>query len=425
MTFSVPYSFVPGTKAKAQEVNANFNSVAEQIDATNILKLNKDCSNISQQGLDVIKNSISGKCVGELVFSTIPLNDRGLHLLDGSLLRGNGVYSDFVDYIANLYTSDSTANYFCTETDWQQSVTDYGSCGKFVYDSTNNTVRLPKVSDILQGTTDLSALGDLVEAGLPVHTHTRGSMNITGEFQTSSGDDMMMKRIASYSGAFTPITGWNSHNGTNDNGQNVTKGFNFDASRSWTGSTSAPSYTDNIQNSSTVQPQTIKYMIYIVVATSAKSELIIDIDNIATDLNGKADTDLSNITESANVTNKSLSNVNNSGKILMSGMGMPSNTYNSLAIGASGTTYTAPTNGYFYIHGDSYNNSNFHAITVFYNSANSWDTPVIRINQPATSAGAADLIPVKKGQTIRIEFSDMTMKHVIFVYAVGSESEAS
>lgn len=137
----------------------------------------------------------------------------------------------------------------------------------------------------------------------------------------------------------------------------------------------------------------------------------VDINQIATDLNNKLDRDCLNYSDT--------------GYNFMAGAGMPSDKYIDLTLGASGSTYTAPANGYFYIHGDSYDNSNFHAITVFYNSANSWDTPVIRITQPAKLAGAADLIPVKKGQTIRIEFSDMTMRPGLFVYAVGSESEVS
>lgn len=61
MTVSVPYSFVPGTKAKAQEVNANFNSLVEQIDETNSLKLNKDCSNLTQEGALALHTSLTDK----------------------------------------------------------------------------------------------------------------------------------------------------------------------------------------------------------------------------------------------------------------------------------------------------------------------------------------------------------------------------
>ncbi len=35
MTYDVPYAFVPGTKAKADEVNANFNDVIQKIQNTN------------------------------------------------------------------------------------------------------------------------------------------------------------------------------------------------------------------------------------------------------------------------------------------------------------------------------------------------------------------------------------------------------
>ena len=39
MTISVPYSFVPGTKAKAQEVNANFTAITGQIEETNNIEI--------------------------------------------------------------------------------------------------------------------------------------------------------------------------------------------------------------------------------------------------------------------------------------------------------------------------------------------------------------------------------------------------
>ena len=31
MTYNIPYSFIPGTKAKAQEVNANFKYLADSL----------------------------------------------------------------------------------------------------------------------------------------------------------------------------------------------------------------------------------------------------------------------------------------------------------------------------------------------------------------------------------------------------------
>ncbi len=67
MTYGVPYSFVPGTKAKADEVNANFIDILDKIQTTNSRidtanttiqecsasidsKLNIDLSNLSEEG---------------------------------------------------------------------------------------------------------------------------------------------------------------------------------------------------------------------------------------------------------------------------------------------------------------------------------------------------------------------------------------
>ena len=218
---------------------------------------------LTTDGTDASWGIPTSRNIGEIVQSSLPLIDAGLHLLDGALLSGDGIYGEFVDYIANNYTVPSTA--FTSESAWQSSVTNYGSCGKFVYDSTLNTVRLPKVSDILQGTTDANALGDLVEAGLP---------NITGTVQTAPGRSSYTMTGAMYQYATSNATNVYGNGATSTNTQ---YGIGFDASRS----------SSIYGNSSTVQPQTIKVLTYIVIATSAKTDIEVDIDNVVTDLNGK------------------------------------------------------------------------------------------------------------------------------------------
>lgn len=205
--------------------------------------------------------------IGQIIQSTIPLTDAGLHLLDGALINGSGSYADFVTYIAGLVST--YPDLFETEVNWQTSVTNYGVCGKFVYDSVNNTVRLPKVTGIIEGTTDVTALGDLVEAGLP---------NITGMFECEG------QTTTANNSFYTSWDKWGVHIG---NEGAYTKNITFDASRSNT----------IYGNSSTVQPQTIKAFVYIVIANSTKTSIQVDIDQIVTDLNGKADTDLSNCTK--------------------------------------------------------------------------------------------------------------------------------
>lgn len=186
-----------------------------------------------------------------------------------------------------------------SEQTWQLSVSTYGVCGKFVYDSVNNTVRIPKVTGFIEGTIDASALGNLVQAGLPniagTHTadvtaHPTGCFYETGVLQPYSSGDRSGEVIGLNASLSNPIYG----------------------------------------RSTTVQPQSIKGFVYIVISTSAKTDIQVDIDDIATDLNGKADTDLSNISPSA------------SGRNTIAGWSMPDFS-NSIQISLP---YTAPSNGY-------------------------------------------------------------------------------
>lgn len=329
--------------------------------------------------------------IGEIIQSTIPLTDAGLHLLDGTLLQ-YGIYKEFIDYIADLYAENPTANYFTDETTWQNSVTQYGSCGKFVYDSTLNTVRLPKVTGIIEGTTDATALGDLVQAGLP---------NI--EASTAM---VISSRAYPPTGAFSWSANQNKQN-TNEGGKYWQEGtMNYSASRS------SSLYKNNFNK---VQPQTIKVLYYIVVANSYKTAIQVDIDEIATGLNGKADVDLTN--------------VNDTGKILMSEMGMPSDTYIDLTLGASGSTYTAPANGYVAF-----------SLTSDTNGAEIWLSSISAggvylmcssSHSNAANQGLDAYLQVKKNQSFEAGYlrcksiGSRTSDRFRFIYAQGSESEAS
>ena len=45
MSYTLPYTFVPGTKARAQEVNADFSAIIDALDDTDTRKANTDFSN--------------------------------------------------------------------------------------------------------------------------------------------------------------------------------------------------------------------------------------------------------------------------------------------------------------------------------------------------------------------------------------------
>lgn len=275
---------------------------------------------IGSNELSVITNKSDCKRnVGEIVKSILPLTDAGLHLLDGSLILGGGIYDEFVQYIAGLVSTYPSC--FTTEAAWQQSVTDYGVCGKFVYDSVNNTVRLPKITGIVEGTTDLMALGDLVQAGLPNITATNMSVIAGNSIQTGA---VIRNDNKPYVGSSSSAT-WNY--------------TDLDASLS----------SSIYGNSTTVQPQTIKVLYYIVIAASIKTDIEVDIDNIATDLNGKADKDLSNVSTGSfeNV----VAQAQTGGKETVIGWGVPD--YNSaieLNISVKSADYTVQNTGYYLMH---------------------------------------------------------------------------
>lgn len=261
---------------------------------------------------------------------------------------------------------------FLTEDEWQQTVATYGSCGKYVYDSVNNTVRLPKVSDILQGTTDLTALGDLIEAGLPDHNHYTSLPTC----ETDSGSDRLVL----------------------GNGGNPT-------TRSYI-SNNASTSNSIYGNSTTVQPQTIKVLYYIVIANSTKTDIQVNIDQIATDLNGKADVDLTN--------------VNNAGTSRSAGWAMPSDTYVDLTLGASGTTYTAPANGWFWVRHRTSSNGGGLTTDISKNNMFIYGTG----RKTVANAVISDFLPVKKGAILTFYYDSGKDTAIRFIYAQGSESEA-
>lgn len=210
----------------------------------------------------------SNRSIGEIIPSITPLTEAGLHLLDGALIS-NGMYSDFITYMANL--TATAPNIFCTEAQWQTSVATYGVCGKFVYDSVNNTVRLPKITGFVEGTDGVATLGDLTEAGLP---------NLQGWVQGAGvGNNYCDGELFTVKDQIA-----NVRNDASD----ADNAYNFDASN----------YNSIYGNSNTVQPQAIKILYYIVIATTTKTDIEVDIDEIDTDLNGKADADGSNMVSS-------------------------------------------------------------------------------------------------------------------------------
>ena len=319
---------------------------------------------------DALQNAGGGSSrnIGEIVSSTIPLTDAGLHLLDGALINGSGVYSAFVTYIAGL---DLTANYFCTEQEWQDSVTQYGVCGKFVYDSINNTVRLPKYnSKIYTGGGTAPVKGNGLSLGL-----TDG--NITQSFIQQAYNDARVFKPSNYISSALPVTGAQSGSGFYSGVMGVT--------------------TDSTKSGLIAQLSDITTSLdgyyYIVVATSTKTDIQVDIDEIATDLNGKADNDLSNINASSSA-KKMIDNWGCPDYSAGITMGLPANPLSS-----STTTYTCPSAGVIKIH--AYKSNAGGSLTLAINNN------IIGLWTAYGAFGVTQVIPVSKNDVIKA-YTDMS-----------------
>lgn len=337
----------------------------------------------------------SSRDIGEIVQSTVPQTDAGLHLLDGALIQ-YGSYSAFVDHIADLVTD--YPDLFCTEADWQTSVTQYGACDKYVYDSVNNTVRIPKRN---------SEHGDLIKS----YKSGTNWYRIYSDGWCEQGGVVSADTISFLKTYVDTNYNLQLTIGNNDTGAYQHKDYPY--SKTTTGFTTsgatgftvkdwrACGYTDisDYQYSPIYE--------YLVIATSTKTDIEVDIDEIATDLNGKADVDLTN--------------VNNQAKVLMSRMGMPSDTYVDLTLGASGSTYTMPADGYLYFDKTAGGNDKW---VVFSSSDMGVDGEITYVANVSSNHGTF-FIPVRKGITVTVSYTlSGATNYFRFIYAVGSESEA-
>lgn len=207
---------------------------------------------------------VYNRFVGEVFSSLVPINDNGVKLLDGSVLEVGGIYDEFINHIVGF--KEGYPNLFCTEEEWNTSISKYGVCGKFVYVE-GASLRLPKIIGFIEGTLDATELGNLIEAGSP---NIKGRLgHLYRDYGLTDGGGQSDTDSALY---------WeNTKSAVTGIGTNTAYGYNpiFDASRS------NPIYG----NSDTVRPQSIRVYYYIVVANGIKQDVEIDLDNVLTEVN--------------------------------------------------------------------------------------------------------------------------------------------
>lgn len=251
----------------------NFDSdPQEQIDSLNESKIsvgqgttNAGKALIVGEDGNVSPQSIpTGLPVGSIISSAIPLNDVSVHLLDGTTILQNGIYADFATYLKAQISAGYDLS--CTQTEFDNDVTNTGNCGKFVIDDTAGTIRLPKITRFIQGLTNINNIGQSLSAGLP---NIQGNLNSVVMAQTWDNPPLTI------TGPFSVGTTVVSPSGAGSGYLTYLKPLTFDASQA----------NDIYGNSTTVQVEATQYPYYIVLANSVSGDISANINNILNELN--------------------------------------------------------------------------------------------------------------------------------------------
>ena len=204
----------------------------------------------------------SGLEVGDIGIAAFGVDEtKGLRrLLNGTILTVNANTQGFVNKLKTAVTSYPSLA--CTEDEWQEisSTSVGGQCGKFVlnYDTDETTVisvRLPKIIMPVQGLTDMTKLGELVEAGLPNIEGTIAVGFAEGQQATFAGTGALKetKYLIGLFGGGSMSDKTTGHKG----------GITLDASLS----------NEIYGNSTTVQPEQVQYPYFIQIATGLETEV--------------------------------------------------------------------------------------------------------------------------------------------------------
>lgn len=125
---------------------------------------------------------------------------------------------------------------------------------------------------------------------------------------------------------------------------------------------------------------------------------------------------MADVPSTSGLANTNLSNITDTGKIFASSIGLPSDKYDTMTIGASGTKYEAPSNGWF----------------VYVAQSTSQTSSLYALSTPRLGSATSGFyqmyvylyVPILKGEEATLSYSVTPTSHsLLFVYAEGSKSE--
>lgn len=360
--------------------------------------LDKDLTQISEAGKKAIRNTVSGfNLFDTKEVDHILTGDEAIGwALQGSLITN--IYPDAVTKIKELYSAGTETTYreiackrsqdgrYIADIAQKEAIealfTSTGVADFYIFDSSNNQFYLPKSKWFKQLTTDTSLVNNYNEDGLPnLKKDATGSPEIS---VWSSGNNV--EYWQGLIGKYPTTTKYNPNNG----GYGQFQELLFDASK----------YNSKYGNSENVQPPSSNKLLYYRVGNTIINEANIDVGNILSELQLKANTDLSNITDVANT------NIQNACRKNM----LLTNNYIDIAVD---TILTAEADGYATI--TCTNMSSAAQLGAYVYPP---DTSVAIGNQPTALQGVTmqSAIFVPKGNKYRVWYNNSTLKYARFYY---------
>lgn len=243
----------------------------------------------------------------------------------------------------------------------------------YIIDTENKRFKLPRTKWGFKGLR--GQVGDLVDESLP---------NIKGEAystQSNTSDAYFTVHTGPFTSSFTQhTTHW--YNAPNSSNTDKNFGLGFDASR----------VSSAYQDGAPVQERGTQMYLYFYVGEAVQNANLIDIGRITENYATR------DFAQSAS---------------------FPSNRFIDLTLGASGSTYTAPANGWFSVGGNDLETGNDFKYVMRIESTR---FGVSSTNPSGTTGWLAGVLPVKKGDTVNIYYNGLTSTGVFFkfVYAEGS-----
>ena len=115
------------------------------------------------------------------------------------------------------------------------------------------------------------------------------------------------------------------------------------------------------------------------------------------------------------ITNSNASNFSQAGRSYLSGLGMPSGKYIDLTLGAAGTTYTAPANGWFFLMKRTADQSQNIRFICNGRENIAWGSGI-------SNTDVTSLFPVCSGDVVTIRYSaEGRVSFFRFIYANGEQ----